>query len=66
MSLGNLNTRFLALAITSLALTLIAIYTSGDGSAVTALLKIFLPILAIVLALLFLTRRYWTDARRVG
>jgi len=66
VSLSNLNARFLALAMTSLAMTLIAIYTSGDGAAVTALLKIFLPILAIILALLFLTRRYWIDARRVG
>jgi uncharacterized membrane protein YjdF len=66
MSLSKLNARFLALIITSLTVTLVAVYTSGDEQAVIALLEMFFPILAIAAALLFFTRRYWTDARRVG
>jgi len=65
MSLSSLNARFLALAATTLAITLIALYTSGDGQAIVALLKILLPMLAIIGVLLLLTRHYWLDARRV-
>ena len=66
MSLGSLNAYFLALTAASLAVTLTALYISDDEAALTTFLIVLLPILAVIAALVVLTRRFWTNARRVN